>query len=206
MTCFGGQFVECLYVRFDFDAAHENLKECSRVLENDFFLVACEADFTSNARAFIFEVYCTIHSTIDIATLGDKLGMSSPEAERFVVDLIRNARYVNQLLLFFFFVCRYVCFFRESGGVVLRSLFPRVAVNPPPPFHSQPRPNPLPTPAQRSGTRLDAKIDSGRGHVIMGNNAPTLYQQVWRSVVWRLKKGGGMWLFVVVCFVFLPVR
>uniref|UniRef100_A0A8B9HBS4 Eukaryotic translation initiation factor 3 subunit E n=1 Tax=Astyanax mexicanus TaxID=7994 RepID=A0A8B9HBS4_ASTMX len=96
------EFVECLYVNFDFDSAQKKLRECESVLVNDFFLVACLEDFIENARLFIFETFCRIHQCI---------------TERWIVNLIRNAR-------------------------------------------------------------LDAKIDSKLGHVVMGNNAVSPYQQV----------------------------
>uniref|UniRef100_A0A8C4QC23 Eukaryotic translation initiation factor 3 subunit E n=1 Tax=Eptatretus burgeri TaxID=7764 RepID=A0A8C4QC23_EPTBU len=111
------EFVECLYVNFDFDGAQRKLRECETVLINDFFLVACLDDFIENARLFIFETFCRIHQCISIGMLAEKLNMSPEEAERWIVNLIRNAR-------------------------------------------------------------LDAKIDSKLGHVVMGNNAVSPYQQV----------------------------
>uniref|UniRef100_A0A8C1S9L2 Eukaryotic translation initiation factor 3 subunit E n=1 Tax=Cyprinus carpio TaxID=7962 RepID=A0A8C1S9L2_CYPCA len=92
-------------------------EEVLLVLVNDFFLVACLEDFIENARLFIFETFCRIHQCISISMLADKLNMTPEEAERWIVNLIRNAR-------------------------------------------------------------LDAKIDSKLGHVVMGNNAISPYQQV----------------------------
>lgn len=111
------EFLECLYVNFDFDGAQQKLRECETVLMNDFFLVACLDDFIENARLFIFETFCRIHQCISINMLADKLNMSPDEAERWIVNLIRNAR-------------------------------------------------------------LDAKIDSKLGHVVMGTQAISPYQQV----------------------------
>uniref|UniRef100_A0A8C5KWE4 Eukaryotic translation initiation factor 3 subunit E n=1 Tax=Jaculus jaculus TaxID=51337 RepID=A0A8C5KWE4_JACJA len=111
------EFVECLYVNFDFDGAQKKLRECVSVLVNDFFLVACLEDFNENAHLFIFQTFCRIHQCISINILADKLNMTPEEAERWIVNLISNAR-------------------------------------------------------------LDAKIDSKVGHVVMGNNAVSPYQQV----------------------------
>jgi translation initiation factor 3 subunit E len=61
------EFVEALYVNFDFDLAKKKLAACGEVLENDFFLVATQDDFIQNARFFISETYCRIHQKIDIA-------------------------------------------------------------------------------------------------------------------------------------------
>ncbi|XP_029447760.1 eukaryotic translation initiation factor 3 subunit E isoform X2 [Rhinatrema bivittatum] len=93
------------------------VKVIQQVLVNDFFLVACLEDFIENARLFIFETFCRIHQCISINMLADKLNMTPDDAERWIVNLIRNAR-------------------------------------------------------------LDAKIDSKLGHVVMGNNAVSPYQQV----------------------------
>jgi len=111
------EFLASLYVDFNFSTAQEKLKLCSEVLENDFFLVACQEEFIDNARLMIFELYCRIHQCIRIDMLAEKLDMSSEEAERWIVDLIRQAK-------------------------------------------------------------LDAKIDSQKGHVIMGTQALSPYQQI----------------------------
>lgn len=111
------EFVECLYVHFDFDGAQQKLRECETVLINDFFLVACLDDFIENARLLIFETFCRIHECISISMLAEKLNMTPEDAERWIVNLIRNAR-------------------------------------------------------------LDAKIDSKLGHVVMGTQAVSPYQQV----------------------------
>ncbi|KAL8603517.1 Eukaryotic translation initiation factor 3 subunit E [Nucella lapillus] len=111
------EFVMCLYVNFDFRGAQQKLRECEVVLTNDFFLVACLEDFIENARLLIFETFCRIHECISITMLAEKLNMTPDEAERWIVNLIRNAR-------------------------------------------------------------LDAKIDSKLGHVVMGTQAVSPYQQV----------------------------
>jgi len=111
------EFIECLYVSFDFDAAQTKLRECETVIINDFFLVACLDDFIENARLFIFETFCRIHQCISINMLAAKLNMTEEDAEKWVVNMIRNAR-------------------------------------------------------------LDAKIDSEKGHVVMGTLGVSPYQQV----------------------------
>jgi translation initiation factor 3 subunit E len=85
------EFLEDLYANFDFDAAQKKLRECENVLMNDFFLVSCRNEFMENARLLIFETYCRIHQTIDISTLAQKLDMDQDAAERWIVNLIRNA-------------------------------------------------------------------------------------------------------------------
>merc|ERR1719309_1224123 len=84
-------FIEDLYVNFDFDGAQQKLRECENVLVNDFFLVACLDEFVENSRLMIFETFCRIHQCISIKMLASKLNMTTDEAERWIVNLIRNA-------------------------------------------------------------------------------------------------------------------
>lgn len=60
------EFLECLYIHFDFEGAQTKLRECETVLSVDFFLVSCRDEFIENARLFIFETYCRIHQVISI--------------------------------------------------------------------------------------------------------------------------------------------
>jgi len=86
------EFLESLYVNFDFESAQQKLRECEAVLVNDLFLVACHSEFMENARLFIFETYCRIHQCIDIGMLSQKLNMEPEAAEKWIVNLIRNAK------------------------------------------------------------------------------------------------------------------
>merc|ERR1719415_332832 len=110
-------FIEDLYVNFDFDGAQQKLRDCETVLVNDFFLVACLDDFIENSRLMIFETFCRIHQCISISMLAEKLNMKPTDAERWIVNLIRQAK-------------------------------------------------------------LDAKIDSQQGHVVMGTQTTSPYQQL----------------------------
>jgi translation initiation factor 3 subunit E len=85
------EFVDCLCVKFDFEGAQEKLAECEKVLSTDFFLCKQTTLFMEEARVFVFENYCRIHNKIDIGVLGAKLAMDQESAERWIVDLIRNA-------------------------------------------------------------------------------------------------------------------
>jgi len=85
------EFVDCLCVKFDFEGAQEKLAECEKVLSTDFFLCKQTALFMEEARVFVFENYCRIHNKLDLGVLGAKLAMDQEAAERWIVDLIRNA-------------------------------------------------------------------------------------------------------------------
>lgn len=60
------EFLEHLYVNFDFDGARQKLQECQTVVFNDFFLIALLSEFVENARLMIFETFCRIHQCISI--------------------------------------------------------------------------------------------------------------------------------------------
>uniref|UniRef100_A0A6B2EIW8 Eukaryotic translation initiation factor 3 subunit E n=1 Tax=Phlebotomus kandelakii TaxID=1109342 RepID=A0A6B2EIW8_9DIPT len=115
------EFLEHLYVNFDFESARMKLHECQTVIINDFFIIGCLGEFVDNARLMIFETFCRIHQCITISMLADKLNMKADEAECWIVNLIRNAR-------------------------------------------------------------LDAKIDSKLGHVVMGTPPLSPYQQLVEKV------------------------
>mmetsp|Transcript_30488 Transcript_30488/g.34750 ORF Transcript_30488/g.34750 Transcript_30488/m.34750 type:complete len:508 (+) Transcript_30488:205-1728(+) len=85
------EFVHNLCVKYDFDQAQLKLAECEAVLDADFFLCKQTALFMEEARVFVFEHYCRIHHKIHLEALGEKLAMDSDCAERWMVDLIRNA-------------------------------------------------------------------------------------------------------------------
>jgi len=85
------EFVDKLSVKFDFEAAQYQLARCETVLSSDFFLCKQTELFMEEARVFVFENYCRIHHKIDLTTLGEKLAMDRDRAERWIVDLIRNA-------------------------------------------------------------------------------------------------------------------
>jgi translation initiation factor 3 subunit E len=85
------EFVNCLCVKFDFQVAQAKLSECEQVLSADFFLCHQTKLLMEEARVFVFENFCRIHNKIDLKALGEKLAMDQEEAERWIVDLIRNA-------------------------------------------------------------------------------------------------------------------
>ena len=86
------RFLEALYTECNFEDAQQTLQECATVLDNDFFVSNCEADFTQNARLYIFETYCRIHERIDLRMLAQKLGMEQIAAEKWVVKMVSDAQ------------------------------------------------------------------------------------------------------------------
>lgn len=86
------EFLQCLFVNYDFDGAQHKLVECEALIDNDFFLTAIKDEFLENARLFVFETYCRIHQCIDIKMLSERLNMDQEAAERWITNLILNAR------------------------------------------------------------------------------------------------------------------
>lgn len=86
------EFLECLFIKFDFDETQQKLRTCETVLPNDFFLTGCYEEFMENARLLMFESFCRIHRTVGISVLAEKLNMDADDAEKWIVNLIRNAR------------------------------------------------------------------------------------------------------------------
>ena len=80
--------------RFDFEAAQETLSKCSAVIATDYFLssLTSAAEFMESARRFLFETYCRIHQKIGLDTLASKLHMSEPDAEKWLIELMRSAQ------------------------------------------------------------------------------------------------------------------
>ena len=85
-------FLKELYLEFDFESAQRELTTAVQVVENDFFLGEFKDEFLDNARYLISEAYCRIHHKIDIADLSERLNLSRDEGEKWIVNLIREAR------------------------------------------------------------------------------------------------------------------
>ncbi|KAH8914771.1 hypothetical protein BT69DRAFT_1342320 [Atractiella rhizophila] len=86
------EFVFQLYQEVNFEQARQELDKCEDVMRQDFFLDEFSEEFLEGARALVSEVYCKIHRKIDIADLSDRLGLSKAEGERWIVNLVREAR------------------------------------------------------------------------------------------------------------------
>lgn len=123
------EFVEALFIQCDFAAAEQALRAAEEVLSRDIFLGAVKEEFTESARMFIFETYCKIHSCLDINLLAQKLSLNAEEAERWIVNLIRNARLdakidsqANQILLGANTTSPYQQLIDKTKGLALRSV------------------------------------------------------------------------------------
>merc|ERR1712179_556677 len=85
------EFVQCLYVDFDFDGAQKKLRECETVLFNDFFLVACLEDFIQNAR---------LDAKIDSKLGHVVMGTAAISPYQQVIEKTKNLSVRSQMLAF----------------------------------------------------------------------------------------------------------
>ncbi|SCV70739.1 BQ2448_3501 [Microbotryum intermedium] len=86
------EFLRKLYGEVDFEGAREEMTSVASVLESDFFLEEFKDEYVAHARYLVSEAYCKIHHRIDIGELSDRLGLSREEGERWIVELVRDAR------------------------------------------------------------------------------------------------------------------
>ncbi|KAF6776005.1 hypothetical protein AHF37_05199 [Paragonimus kellicotti] len=144
------EFLECLFVKFDFDGTQQRLRTCETVLPNDFFLTGCYEEFIENARLLMFESFCRIHHSV----LPNDFFLTGCYEE-----FIENAR-----LLMFESFCR----IHHSVGISMLADKLNMDVDS----------------AEKwivkliRDTRIDAKIDSQKGLIVMGTQKVSPYQQV----------------------------
>lgn len=84
------EFLASLFDLFDFDIAQVKLQECNKLVRNDFFLQAHTDKFMHEARMLICEMYCTVHASVDLSMLAEKLTLNDEEAEKWMVDIVRG--------------------------------------------------------------------------------------------------------------------
>lgn len=145
-------FIEDLYVNFDFKGAQQKLRECETVLFNDFFLVACLDDFIENSRLMIFETFCRIHQCISISMLAEKLNMGTGKK----IFIWASLAVVLFIVLKFTYVISALSFHNYDFSEEAERWIVNLIRN----------------------AKLDAKIDSQLGHVVMGTQTTSPYEQL----------------------------
>jgi translation initiation factor 3 subunit E len=93
------QFIDSLFDAFDFDIAQTKLKECATLIQHDFFLHAYADKFIHEARMLMCEMYCAVHSSVDLLMLAQKLQLTEEEAEKWMVDMVHDTRSANNNML-----------------------------------------------------------------------------------------------------------
>jgi len=87
------EFLLAIYTDFDFELAHQKLKECEQVVANDYFLDhnGVGQDFMKCARLLMFETYCRVHKCIDIKELSSRLDIEG-DLHPEIMKLIRECK------------------------------------------------------------------------------------------------------------------
>ena len=81
-----------LYVDYNLDGAQKTLLECEAVLRSDFFVSTFGGSnliksFMNNGRELVFDMYCRIHSKIDLPTLIKSLHLEASDAEAWITEV-----------------------------------------------------------------------------------------------------------------------
>ncbi|KAL8275230.1 hypothetical protein Esti_000814 [Eimeria stiedai] len=94
--------LEALFLDFNFDEAQKHIASIAEaclfllsttsLCETDFFLQPLKAAVGEHARLLIFETYCRIHKRINVEMIAKKVNMVPEAAERWIVNLILQAR------------------------------------------------------------------------------------------------------------------
>ncbi|KAJ3215916.1 Eukaryotic translation initiation factor 3 subunit E [Clydaea vesicula] len=84
--------LECIFLDYNFEKAQVKLLEGEKVLESDYFLHPFLNEFLNQAKILIFETYCRIYQNIGIKSLSEKLNFDEIEGEKWIVNVIRDAR------------------------------------------------------------------------------------------------------------------
>lgn len=87
--------IKALYIDFDFEAAREQLERAKAVIKADFFLSISSvgaAGFVENARHLISEVYCRVHSRIELKAFSSYLGLLQEDGEKWIAKLIKDSK------------------------------------------------------------------------------------------------------------------
>ncbi|RVX09751.1 Eukaryotic translation initiation factor 3 subunit E [Vitis vinifera] len=182
------EFLACVYVNYDFDGAQKKMRECEEVILNDPFLgkrveegsfstVPLRDEFLENARLFIFETYCRIHQRIDmgIASCGSA---NSKDPTFGLGEVVKHLVVINKV--FQYFKCDVVVAFGESYFYCSRDANMHILSS----VVLSDKLNLNYEEAERwivnliTTSKLDAKIDSKSGTVVMEPNHPNVYQQI----------------------------
>jgi translation initiation factor 3 subunit E len=83
-------FIVTLYDTFNIDETQLRLKEALVLMKNDFFLCVHLPKFADLAKMLMCEMYCSMYSRVDLDVLADKLELTTDEAEKWMVSMVKN--------------------------------------------------------------------------------------------------------------------
>eukprot|EP01056_Protomagalhaensia_sp_Gyna25_P005790 Protomagalhaensia_sp_Gyna_25__5789@NODE_84_length_5393_cov_96_575458_g65_i0_p1_GENE_NODE_84_length_5393_cov_96_575458_g65_i0NODE_84_length_5393_cov_96_575458_g65_i0_p1_ORF_typecomplete_len521_score104_36PCI/PF01399_27/5_9e17PCI/PF01399_27/1_4e04eIF3_N/PF09440_10/0_014BLOC1S3/PF15753_5/3_2e03BLOC1S3/PF15753_5/0_57DDRGK/PF09756_9/2_3e03DDRGK/PF09756_9/0_31_NODE_84_length_5393_cov_96_575458_g65_i038015363 len=86
------KLVISLFVDCRFDQSQFGLPALAEVCRQDFFIADLKDEIEEQARLLLFDNYCRIHRSININMIADKLHMEAEDAEKWIVNLIRESK------------------------------------------------------------------------------------------------------------------
>ena len=60
------EFIENLYLNFDFESACENIKQIIEIVNNDVLLLPLKEKIIEGCQFLYFKVYCKIYESVDL--------------------------------------------------------------------------------------------------------------------------------------------
>ncbi|XP_952340.1 eukaryotic translation initiation factor 3, subunit 6, putative [Theileria annulata] len=80
-----------LFVDFNFEAAQKHIVEIKEACYVDVLLNPLKDAIEESSRHIIFETYCRIHKSINLDIIAQNVNMTSLDAERWIVNIIRHS-------------------------------------------------------------------------------------------------------------------
>ncbi|ETW38011.1 hypothetical protein PFTANZ_01249 [Plasmodium falciparum Tanzania (2000708)] len=81
-----------IFTDYDFNMAQTCIATIGTLCERDVFLYKLKPYIEEHCRFIIFETYCRIHKSINIDMISSKVNLTREQAEKWIVNLIRNAK------------------------------------------------------------------------------------------------------------------
>ncbi|SBS90429.1 choline-phosphate cytidylyltransferase, putative (CCT) [Plasmodium ovale curtisi] len=81
-----------IFTDYNFNLAQKCISEIGNICQNDVFLFKLKPYIEEQSRFIMFETYCRIHKSINIDMLANQVNLQRDEAEKWIVNLIRNAK------------------------------------------------------------------------------------------------------------------
>lgn len=85
------EFIENLYLNFDFESAAENIKQINEVISGDILLLNLRDRIIESCQFLYFKVYCKIYESVRIEEIASFIKKSELEAELWILKYIRSS-------------------------------------------------------------------------------------------------------------------
>lgn len=85
------QFIENLYLNFDFESAAENIREIGEVISGDVLLLNLRERIIESCQFLYFKVYCKIYESVKIEEVSKFIKKNDLESELWILKYIRSS-------------------------------------------------------------------------------------------------------------------